>query len=119
MATAGKVLIDLHCQRWQEDADGGAFASPRFRAFHEDFQEQMLAEGHLQLDWLTVRGEPILYGMSIPTGAPHPTAARQFLDFLLTPDALRQLRAAHVDMLDHPIVVGAGAPPELTRGARR
>jgi len=68
---------------------------------------------------LTVRGEPILYGMSIPTGAPHPTAARQFLDFLLTPDALRQLRAAHVDMLDHPIVVGAGAPPELTRGARR
>lgn len=68
---------------------------------------------------MTVRGEPILYGMSIPTAAPHAAAARRFLSFLLTPEVLRQLRAAHVDMLDHPIVVGAGAPAELTRGARR
>ena len=68
---------------------------------------------------MTVRGEPILYGMSIPTAAPHAAAARRFLDFLMTSDVLRQLRAAHIDMLDHPIVVGAGAPPELTRGARR
>ncbi len=67
---------------------------------------------------MTVRGEPILYGMSIPTAAPHAAAARRFIEFLLTSDVLRQLRAAHVDMLDHPIVVGAGAPPELTRGAR-
>jgi ABC-type uncharacterized transport system YnjBCD substrate-binding protein len=57
--------------------------------------------------------------MSIPTAAPHTAAARRFLDFLTTPEVLRQLRAAHVDMLDHPIVVGAGAPPELARGARR
>lgn len=68
---------------------------------------------------MSVRGEPILYGMSIPTGAPHAAAARRFLEFLLTPDVLGQLRAAHVDMLDRPIVIGAGAPPELTRGARR
>ena len=67
----------------------------------------------------TVRGEPILYGMSIPTAAPHTAAARRFLEFLVSSDVLHQLRAAHVDMLDHPIVVGAGAPPELTRGARR
>jgi molybdate/tungstate transport system substrate-binding protein len=67
---------------------------------------------------MTIRGEPILYGMSIPTAAPHAAAARRFLEFLLTSDVLRQLRAAHVDMLDHPMVVGAGAPPELTRGAR-
>ncbi|HWJ13054.1 MAG TPA: extracellular solute-binding protein [Gemmatimonadaceae bacterium] len=68
---------------------------------------------------MTVRGEPILYGMSIPTAAPHAAAARRFLEYLMTPDVLRQLRAAHVDMLDHAIVVGPGAPPELTRGARR
>jgi molybdate/tungstate transport system substrate-binding protein len=66
-----------------------------------------------------VRGEPILYGMSIPVGAPHAAAARRFLEFLTSPDVMRQLRAAHVDMLDRPIVVGAGAPPELTRGDRR
>ena len=68
---------------------------------------------------MSVRGEPILYGMSIPTDAPHAAAARRFLDFLMAPAVVRQLRAAHVDMLDRPIVVGAGAPPELTRGARR
>jgi molybdate/tungstate transport system substrate-binding protein len=68
---------------------------------------------------MTVRGEPILYGMSIPTDAPHAAAARRFLDFLMSPDVLRQLRSAHVDMLDRPIVVGTGAPPELTRGDRR
>ena len=68
---------------------------------------------------MSVRGEPILYGMSIPTAAPHAAVARRFIEFLLTPDVLRQLRAAHVDMLDHPIVVGDGAPPELARGARR
>jgi molybdate/tungstate transport system substrate-binding protein len=68
---------------------------------------------------MTIRGEPILYGMSIPTGAPHAAAARRFLDFLMTPAVRRQLRAAHVNMLDQPIVVGTGAPPELTRGDRR
>jgi len=68
---------------------------------------------------MSVRGEPILYGMSIPTAAPHAGAARRFLEYLMTTDVLRQLRAAHVDMLERPIVVGAGAPPELTRGARR
>ncbi|HEY6825947.1 MAG TPA: extracellular solute-binding protein, partial [Gemmatimonadaceae bacterium] len=68
---------------------------------------------------MSVRGEPILYGMSIPTAAPHAAAARRFVEFLLTSDVLRQLRAAHVDMLDRPIVVGNGAPPELARGARR
>jgi hypothetical protein len=57
--------------------------------------------------------------MSIPVGAAHAPAARRFLEFLWMPDVLRQLRAAHVDMLDHPIVVGEGAPSELTRGARR
>jgi molybdate/tungstate transport system substrate-binding protein len=68
---------------------------------------------------ITVRGEPILYGMSIPAGASHPAAARRFREYLMTSDVLRRLRAAHVDMLDQPIVVGTGAPPELTRGARR
>lgn len=68
---------------------------------------------------MSVRGEPILYGMSIPTAAPHAAAARRFVEFLLTSEVLRQLRAAHVDMLDRPIVVGNGAPPELARGARR
>ena len=64
------------------------------------------------------KGQPILYGLSIPTGAPHPAAARRFLEYLTSPATVRALRAAHIDMLDHPIAIGAGAPTEL-RATRR
>ncbi|MDB4876988.1 MAG: extracellular solute-binding protein family 1 [Gemmatimonadetes bacterium] len=66
----------------------------------------------------TFKGQPILYGLSVPAGAPHPQAARQFLAYLSSPAVLLQLRAAHVDMLDHPLAVGAGVPAEL-RASRR
>lgn len=59
------------------------------------------------------KGQPILYGLSEPLNAPHPRAASRFLAYLTSPDVVRQLRAAHVDMLDHPVVVGRGAPAEL------
>ncbi|HXD48847.1 MAG TPA: extracellular solute-binding protein [Gemmatimonadaceae bacterium] len=62
---------------------------------------------------LRLEGEPILYGLTVPIGAPHPSAARRFLDYLTSAPVIAQLRAAHVDMLDHPIVVGRGAPAEL------
>ena len=67
---------------------------------------------------VTINGQPILYGLSIPTRAPHREAAEKFLAYLTSPSVVRTLRAAHVDMLDRPIVVGAGAPAEL-RGAPR
>ncbi len=63
-------------------------------------------------------GQPILYGLSIPTAAPHAAAARRFLDYLMSPAVIRQLRDAHVDMLDHPLVIGSGGPAEL-HGASR
>lgn len=59
------------------------------------------------------KGQPILYGLSEPLHAPHPAAASRFLAYLTSPEVVRRLRAAHVDMLDHPIVVGKGAPAEL------
>ena len=67
---------------------------------------------------VTFKGQPILYGLTIPTRAPHRQAAERFLAHLVSPAVVRTLRAAHVDMLDRPIVVGAGAPAEL-RGAPR
>ncbi|MEO7084871.1 MAG: extracellular solute-binding protein [Gemmatimonadaceae bacterium] len=63
----------------------------------------------------TIRGQPILYGLSVPTGAPHPSAAKQFLSYLLEPATITALRAAHVDMLDRPIITGTGAPSEMRR----
>jgi molybdate/tungstate transport system substrate-binding protein len=68
---------------------------------------------------ISQRGQPILYGLSIPDGAPHATAARRFLKFFLSDEARRMLRAGHVDMLDEPIVAGTGAPPELRAPALR
>jgi molybdate/tungstate transport system substrate-binding protein len=62
-----------------------------------------------------VRGQPILYGMTVPSDAPHASAAKQFLAYLTQPTTIATLRAAHVDMLDAPIVSGTGAPTELRR----
>src|SRR5262245_15516413 len=64
------------------------------------------------------KGQPLLYGLSVPKSAPHRAEAAPFLAHLASPDVVQKLRAAHVDMLDRPFVVGTGAPPEL-RGAHR
>jgi molybdate/tungstate transport system substrate-binding protein len=63
--------------------------------------------------------ESILYGLSIPTRAPHPAIARQFITMLFSPAAMTLLRAGHVDMLDTPVVVGNGAPAEINDAASR
>lgn len=68
---------------------------------------------------LMVKGQPILYGLTIPAAAPHAAAARRFLDYLTSPETIAKLRRAHVDMLDHPVVVGTGAPAEVHGAVRR
>jgi len=68
---------------------------------------------------LKIKGQPILYGLTVPTAAPHAAAAKRFLDYLTSPQTLSALRAAHVDMLDHPVVVGTGAPAEVHGAVRR
>jgi molybdate/tungstate transport system substrate-binding protein len=68
---------------------------------------------------LTVKGQPILYGLTMLADAPHAAAAKRFLDYLTSPQAIAALRSSHVDMLDHPIVVGTGAPAEVHGAVRR
>ena len=67
----------------------------------------------------TVTGEPILYGLTVPSGARHHQAAVRFLDYLTSPTVVARLRASHVDMLEHPVIVGNGAPVELHGSTRR
>jgi molybdate/tungstate transport system substrate-binding protein len=62
-------------------------------------------------------GQPILYGLTVPKDPPHGAAVARFLGYLTSPDVIRTLRAAHVDMLDRPIVIGSGAPAEIRGGA--
>jgi molybdate/tungstate transport system substrate-binding protein len=58
----------------------------------------------------TFTGQPILYGATIPTRAAHRAAAERLYQYLISASTITALRAAHVDMLDTPIVVGTGAP---------
>jgi molybdate/tungstate transport system substrate-binding protein len=59
----------------------------------------------VRVDTVLVRGEPIVYGLSIPTHAPHPGTARRFVEFLLSADGRAILRREHLDALDMPIRV--------------
>jgi molybdate/tungstate transport system substrate-binding protein len=68
-------------------------------------------------DSITMRGEPIVYGLSIPRRAAHPRVAERFVMFLMSDDGRRVLRANHLDALDSAVVFGESAPAGLS--ARR
>jgi molybdate/tungstate transport system substrate-binding protein len=72
--------------------------------------------GHRPGDSLTMRGEPIVYALSIPRRAPHPRLGERFVQFLISNDGRRILRANHLDALDTAVVSGEGAPPWLSGG---
>jgi molybdate/tungstate transport system substrate-binding protein len=71
---------------------------------------QVRVVGRTPGDSITFRGEPILYGLSIPRAAPHRQLAEQFVAFLLSSRGQGILRAAQLDALATPVVVGAGVP---------
>jgi molybdate/tungstate transport system substrate-binding protein len=64
-------------------------------------------------DTLTVRGRPILFGATVPRGAPHAAAATRFVAYLLSPEGRRILRREHFDALDLPRLVGTEVPAAL------
>jgi len=63
----------------------------------------------VRVDTVLVRGEPIVYGLSIPTHAPHPGPADRFVRFLLSVEGRAILRREHLDALDAPIKIGQGS----------
>ena len=60
------TFIQLHQKRWVKTAPGGAFASPRFLAFHQEIAKVFSELGWLRLDFLRLNGEAIagVYGYS-------------------------------------------------------
>ncbi|HEX6533483.1 MAG TPA: extracellular solute-binding protein, partial [Gemmatimonadaceae bacterium] len=74
--------------------------------------------GRTPRDTVTFRGQPIVYGVSIPVRAPHPALAERFVAYLLSPAGRRVLRAARLDALEHPAIVGTGAPASVAAAAR-
>lgn len=49
----------LHTARWRSEGVTGAFSSKRFVEFHNEYACKMLAEGRLELAWLSVAGQPV------------------------------------------------------------
>jgi molybdate/tungstate transport system substrate-binding protein len=62
-------------------------------------------------DTITVRGRPILFGVTVPLGARHAAAGERFVAYLLSPEGRRILRRTHFDALDRPALVGQSVPP--------
>jgi molybdate/tungstate transport system substrate-binding protein len=69
-------------------------------------------------DTIELRGSPIIYGFSIPAGAPHPELAREFAAYLLG-EGRAVMAAAHLPVNERPALVGSGAPPEVEAGTVR
>jgi CelD/BcsL family acetyltransferase involved in cellulose biosynthesis len=53
------ILLALHRARWQQAGLPGVFGSPHFLRFHDEAMSWLLAQGGLELLWLSVRGEPV------------------------------------------------------------
>lgn len=71
------------------------------------------------VDTVTFAGQPIVYALSIPKDAPHPAAGESLAAFILGPEGRGMLREAHVDMMDHAVFLGAGAPASVRAAAER
>jgi molybdate/tungstate transport system substrate-binding protein len=73
-------------------------------------QATVRVTGRTPSDTIEFRGEPIVYGLSIPTRAPHAGAAARFVAFLFSDAGRRITRAEKLDVFERPILVGTGAP---------
>lgn len=60
-------------------------------------------------DSVTFRGEPIVYGLTIPTGAPHPALAEAFVRFLLSPEGRAIIEESGLTPIGSPRF--EGSPP--------
>lgn len=62
-------------------------------------------------DSVEFRGDPIVYALTIPKGAPHPAAAEAFVAFVLSADGRRILAETGLTPLATPRLGGPGQPP--------
>ena len=70
--------------------------------------------GNTPKDSVTLVGEPILYGFSVPRNAPHKALGEKFAAFLISDAGKRILAREHLDALAAPIFVGDSIPETLT-----
>ena len=66
-----------------------------------------------EADSVEFRGEPIVYALTIPRGAPHPETAEAFARFVLSGAGREILARAGFRVLESPRVTGSGEPGML------
>ena len=64
-------------------------------------------------DSVEFHGEPIVYALTIPRGAPHPEIGQAFAQFVLSPAGREILAKAGFRVLERPLVTGSGEPERL------
>ena len=74
---------------------------------------EVTAPGGAPNDTIRIRGEPIVYALSIPTAAPNERYAERFVRFLFSEDGQGVLRAAAVETLNPPTVAGTDVPRSI------
>ena len=63
-----------------------------------------------RIDSVTINGEPIVFALGVPRGAPHRPAGERLAAFLLSPEGRQMLRAEHLDALEPPRLIGDSVP---------
>ena len=91
-----------------DEIDLGA---PADSALYSTAQTRVL--GKRPGDTLVVRGAPILFALSIPKQAENRALAERFVEFAVSPEGRRIMRAERLDMLDQPVAAGAQVPAFL------
>lgn len=79
-------------------------ADPSLAAWYE--QVTVTVAGRTPGASFTLRGAPVLFAVTVPDRAPHPDAAGDFLDLLLSPKGTAILRSTGFEPLQPPRVVG-------------
>ena len=62
------------------------------------------------------RCEPIGYGITIPSNAPHPELAERYIAFLLSPEGRTVMKSVHNPLLDPPVCDQPDKVPALLKG---
>jgi molybdate/tungstate transport system substrate-binding protein len=76
-------------------------------------QAVVRVSGHSRADTLTLRGEPIVYALSVPAAAPHPGLAAHVAAWLLSAEGRRIMRAKQLDVFDQATLVGTSVPESV------
>jgi CelD/BcsL family acetyltransferase involved in cellulose biosynthesis len=63
------LFVELHQKRWRGQGEAGAFASPRFTAFHREMARTLLRQGRLRLHRVSVEGRPLAVDYFIAAGS--------------------------------------------------